>query len=86
MKKTLLVATVLAFAATAPVAYADDDAKVTGLAGGAVAGALIGGPVGAVIGGAVGLTAGAAIDNNDREVIVRKQRRSVDNDRVIVEE
>ena len=79
MKAKLFATALVGFmAVTSSAAYADDnDAKVTGLVGGAAVGAVVGGPVGAVVGGAVGLTAGAAIDNRDRRtVIVRKHRRN----------
>jgi outer membrane lipoprotein SlyB len=83
MKKMMLATAVLAISALAPLAYAgDDDAKVTGLAGGAATGAVLGGPVGAVVGGAVGLTTGAAIDDqkekeNTKTVIIKQQQPDV---------
>lgn len=80
MKIKVFAAAVVAISAIAPLAYAgDDDAKVTGLAGGAATGAVLGGPVGAVIGGAVGLTTGAAIDDSHktRTVIIKKQQPTV---------
>lgn len=73
MKTKLLIASIVALSAIGTYSYADDDdAKATGLAGGAVAGAIVGGPVGAVVGGAIGLTTGAAIDDTKTRSI-RKQ-------------
>lgn len=80
MNIKVFAAAVVAMSAVAPLAHAgDDDAKVTGLAGGAATGAVLGGPVGAVIGGAVGLTTGAAIDdsNKTKTVIIKKQQPTV---------
>jgi hypothetical protein len=76
MKTKLFAATLLAVSSIAPLAYAgDDDAKVTGLAGGAATGAVLGGPVGAVVGGAVGLTTGAAIDDSNKKTVIIKKRQ-----------
>jgi len=65
MKAVLVAATIVAFAAITPTAYAGE-AKTTGLVGGVVAGAIVGGPVGAVVGGAVGLTAGTLVEKDQR--------------------
>lgn len=73
MKTKLMVATVVALSAIGTYSYADDnDGKATGLAGGAVAGAIVGGPVGAVVGGAIGLTTGAAIDDTKTRSIKKQ--------------
>jgi hypothetical protein len=78
MKTKLFAIALMAVSSVATFAYAGDDAKVTGLAGGAATGAVLGGPVGAVVGGAVGLTTGAAIDNdNKKTVIIKKQQPDV---------
>jgi len=75
MKTKLFIAAAVAVSSFAPFAYAGDDAKVTGLAGGAATGAVLGGPVGAVVGGAVGLTTGAAIDDSNRKTVIIKKRQ-----------
>jgi hypothetical protein len=79
MKTQIFAAALVAASAIAPFAYADDDdAKITGLAGGAATGAVLGGPVGAVVGGAVGLTTGAAIDDSKKKtVIIKKEQPDV---------
>lgn len=85
MKTKILVATVMALTAAGSYAYAgDDDAKITGLAGGAATGAIIGGPVGAVIGGAVGLTAGAAIDPPPDRVVTYVREQPMPQETVVI--
>lgn len=87
MKTKILAATCVALTSIGTFAYAgDNDAKVTGAAGGAVTGAIVGGPVGAVIGGAVGLTAGAAIDKPPQRVVTYVEEQPVPSRRIIVEE
>jgi hypothetical protein len=87
MKKTILAATCVAFAAlTANNAYADDDAAITTGVGGAVTGAFIGGPVGAVVGGVLGVTAGAAINPPPREVVTYVEQQPVPQTRIVVQE
>jgi hypothetical protein len=79
MKKLLVSATVVAFAAAyVPSAHAVDN-KTTGLVGGAVAGAVVGGPVGAVVGGAAGYTIGKEVDRDNHHRIIRKHYRHYDN-------
>ena len=80
MKTKLLIAAVVALSAVGTYSYAgDNDAKVTGMVGGAATGAVLGGPVGAVIGGAAGLTLGAGVDDShkSRTVIIQKQQPDV---------
>lgn len=87
MRKTIFAATCVALAALgATHAQADDDAAITGAAGGAVTGAIVGGPVGAAIGGAIGLTAGAAINPPPREVVTYVRERPAPVERVVVKE
>jgi|EndMetStandDraft_4_1072995.scaffolds.fasta_scaffold400011_2 hypothetical protein len=78
MKTQLFAATLIAVAGFGFNAHADEDndATITGLAGGAATGAVVGGPVGAVVGGAVGATTGAAVDdaNKDDEIIIKKRQ------------
>jgi hypothetical protein len=86
MKTQLFAATLIAVAGFGFNAHADEDndATITGLAGGAATGAVVGGPVGAVVGGAVGATTGAAVDdaNKDDEIIIKRQSTP----RVIIQE
>lgn len=86
MRMKILVATCVAFTSIGTLAYAGDNGKVTGLAGGAVTGAIVGGPVGAVIGGAVGLTAGAALDTPPRPVVTYVREQPMPHETVIIKE
>lgn len=87
MKSAIIAATLLAGAAIATSAQAEEpDATTTGTVTGAATGALVGGPVGAVVGGAMGMTTGAIIDDaskpKDETVIIKKRQP----DAVVVEE
>jgi hypothetical protein len=86
MRKTIILATCVAFAGLAIPAYADDDAAITTGAGGAAAGAVVGGPVGAVIGGALGFVAGASLDPPPREVVTYVEQRPVTRKYVVKDE
>jgi hypothetical protein len=86
MYTKLFVATAVALSAMGTFAHADDDAALTGAAGGAVTGAVIGGPVGAVIGGAVGLTAGAALQKPPREVITYVEEQPIPEDTIVIQQ
>lgn len=73
MKKHILAAIALTFAATPALSQADSGAAA-GAATGAVGGAIVGGPVGAVVGAGVGAVAGGALGSisQDDRVYVRR--------------
>ncbi|MCA1404385.1 DUF1236 domain-containing protein [Ensifer sp. IC3342] len=74
--KILLVPALAAGLMAAPaMANDNNDAAVTGAAGGAVTGAIVGGPVGAAVGGAVGLIAGAVISPPPQQVVTYVQQQ-----------
>ncbi|MBB4186503.1 DUF1236 domain-containing protein [Sinorhizobium terangae] len=74
--KILLVPALAAgLMATPAMANDNNDAAVTGAAGGAVTGAIVGGPVGAAVGGAVGLIAGAVISPPPQQVVTYVQQQ-----------
>lgn len=87
MNAKILVTTVITAGIFAAPALADDnnDAAVTGAAGGAVTGAIIGGPVGAAVGGAVGLAAGAVLSPPPREVVTYVQQQPIPADAILIE-
>ncbi|MCA1440933.1 DUF1236 domain-containing protein [Ensifer sp. IC4062] len=85
--KILLVPALAAGLLAAPaMANDNNDAAVTGAAGGAVTGAIVGGPVGAAVGGAVGLIAGAAISPPPQQVVTYVQQQPMPTNRVVVRE
>lgn len=85
--KILLVPALAAgLMATPAMANDNNDAAVTGAAGGAVTGAIVGGPVGAAVGGAVGLIAGAAISPPPQQVVTYVRQQPVPADTVVIRE
>jgi hypothetical protein len=86
MKKTLILATCVAFSAASLPAYAGDDAAIVTGTGGAVTGAIVGGPVGAVIGGALGMTAGASLNPPPKQVVTYVEERPVPAQKYVVKE
>ncbi|MDK1494691.1 DUF1236 domain-containing protein [Sinorhizobium sp. 7-81] len=88
MSKKILLVSALATGLLAAPAMANDnnDAAVTGAAGGAVTGAIVGGPVGAAVGGAVGLIAGAVISPPPQQVVTYVEQQPMPADTVVIQE
>ncbi|WP_440982603.1 DUF1236 domain-containing protein [Shinella sumterensis] len=87
MKLNFLASAAIAAALfTSPAMADDNEAAVTGAAGGAVTGAVVGGPVGAAVGGVVGAIAGTALNPPPQKVITYVEQQPVPADTIVVKE